>query len=243
MRKYKVNRVWHFVYEDIDEVPGDIRQNLLEDWRDSEIGDWVKADDGCIVQILRKGKMLTRNKVRHYVGTCTGSFPVKTSVMMDTSRRENIYTFSGRDPEKIVLDRTTNSKHEVLFVQYLVSGMSLEEAYLKAFPTNNIGYAKEKAARLMKLERIHTQVKEELKPVLKKLGIDNEEILKDIRDVSQTAEKEDVRLRALFKLSDILDLEDKNQTKITQVSGALFQGFKPEQLEEAQRPELPEGDK
>jgi SOS response regulatory protein OraA/RecX len=95
----------------------------------------------------------------------------------------------------------------------------------------------------MKLERIHTQVKEELKPVLKKLGIDNEEILKDIRDVSQTAEKEDVRLRALFKLSDILDLEDKNQTKITQVSGALFQGFKPEQLEEAQRPELPEGDK
>ena len=60
---------------------------------------------------------------------------------------------------------------------------------------------------------------------------------------SKTSEKEDVRLRALFKLADILDLEDKNQTKVTQVSGALFQGFSPEQLEQAERPEITEGTK
>ena len=243
MRKYKVNSYWNYVYEDIDEVPSEIRHIIKDDWRIAEIGDWVKADDGCIVQILRKGEMLTRNKVRQYVGTCTGSFPVKTSVMMDTSRRDNIYSFSGKDPKKTVLDRTTNSKHETLFIQYLVSGLSLEQAYMKAFPTNQAGYARERAAELMKLERISTQVKEELKPVLEKLGISNEEVLKDIRDVSRTAEKEDVRLRALFKLSDILDLEDKSQTKVTQVSGALFQGFQPEALEEVKRPvELPQKD-
>ena len=66
-------------------------------------------------------------------------------------------------------------------------------------------------------------------------------VLKDIQDASKHSEKEDVRLRALFKLADILDLEDKNQTKITQVSGALFQGFTPEQLENAERPQLVEG--
>ena len=45
-----------------------------------------------------------------------------------------------------------------------------------------------------------------------------------------------MRLRALFKLSDIMDLEDKNQTKVTQVTGALFQGFTPDKLEAAERP-------
>jgi len=50
-----------------------------------------------------------------------------------------------------------------------------------------------------------------------------------------------VRLRALFKLSDILDLEDKNRTSVTQVTGALFQGFTPEMLEEADHKVLEKG--
>jgi len=114
---------------------------------------------------------------------------------------------------------------------------------MKAFPTGQSGYATERATQLMKLERIRSQVKEELKPVLEKLGIDDESVLKDIQYTSKNAEKEDVRLRALFKLSDILDLEDKTSTKVTTVTGALFQGFTPDKLEEAERPQLKEGDK
>ena len=95
----------------------------------------------------------------------------------------------------------------------------------------------------MRTERVYTAMKEELKPVCDELGIDPKTVLKDIQDASKHSEKEDVRLRALFKLADILDLEDKNQTKITQVSGALFQGFTPDQLETAERPELIEGKK
>lgn len=241
MREYKVNRLTHRVFDEDDELPRGLV--VQEDWRKAQIGDWVKADDGCIIQILRKGEMLTRNKVREYVGTCTGTFPVRKSVLMDTSRRDHIYSFGGKKPQEALLDRTTNSKHETLFIQYMVSGMPMAEAYMKAFPTGQSGYATERAAQLMKLERIRSQVKEELKPVLDKLGINDESVLKDIKDVSQHAEKEDVRLRALFKLSDILDLEDKTQTKVTQVSGALFQGFTPDALEAAERPELTEGKK
>ena len=241
MREYKVSTQIHIVYDEIDEVPSNL--TVLQDWRVAAIGDWVLADDGGVIQILRKGKMLTRNKVKEYVGTCTGSFPVKPSVRMDTSRRDNIYSFGGRKAQDALLDRTTNSKHETLFIQYMVSGMSLQDAYLKAFPTNQPGYAREKAAELMKLERITKEVKEELKPVLEKLGIDDESVLKDIQAVSKGAEKEDVRLRALFKLSDILDLEDKTSTKVTQVTGALFQGFTPDKLEEVERPkELTNGE-
>ena len=61
------------------------------------------------------------------------------------------------------------------------------------------------------------------------------------RSEAETAEKSDTRLKALFKLSDIMDLEDKNQTKVTQISGAVFKGFGENALEEIKRPEEIEG--
>ena len=51
-----------------------------------------------------------------------------------------------------------------------------------------------------------------------------------------SSEKDETRLKALFKLSDIMDLEDKNKTQVTQVTGAMFQGFTSEKLKEAERP-------
>jgi uncharacterized protein involved in cysteine biosynthesis len=45
----------------------------------------------------------------------------------------------------------------------------------------------------------------------------------------------------LFKLADILDMEDKNKTQVTTVTGAMFQGFSQEKLEAAERPkEIPD---
>ena len=237
--------VEHKVYDPEDQLENGLV--VIENWRDSRIGDWVKADDDCIIQVLRKGQMVRkygRNKVREYVGTCTGTFPVGINVKMDTSRRVNIYTFGGsKSSEDILLDRTTLTRCELVFVQFLASGMSPKEAYLKSFPTKNVNYASVKSSQLMRTERIYTAMKEELKPVCEELGIDPKSVLEDIQYASKNSEKEDVRLRALFKLADILDLEDKNQTKVTQVSGALFQGFTPEQLESAERPQISEGNK
>ena len=233
----------HKVYDPEDQLENGLV--VIENWRDSRIGDWVKADDDCIIQVLRKGQMVRkygRNKVREYVGTCTGTFPVGKNVKMDTSRRVNIYTFGGsKSSEDILLDRTTLTRCELVFVQFLTSGMSPQEAYLKSFPTKNVNYASVKSSQLMRTERVYTAMKEELKPVCEELGIDSKSVLEDIQYASKNSEKEDVRLRALFKLADILDLEDKNQTRVTQVSGALFQGFTPEQLESAERPQISEG--
>ena len=75
MREYKVNRAWHKVFEYDDEIPGDLI--VLSDWKKGNIGDWVMADDGCVIQILRKGSMYrTKDKNREYVGTCTGTFAI-----------------------------------------------------------------------------------------------------------------------------------------------------------------------
>ena len=156
---------------------------------------------------------------------------------MDTSRRINIYSFSGnKKVDDILIDRTNLSKYELLFVTYLASGLDATTSYLRAYPTKNLHYASMKAGKLLKTERIKTAMKEELKPICEELGIDPKSVLKEIQLASKNSEKEDVKLRALFKLADILDLEDKNQTKITQVSGAVFKGFLNEDIEKATSP-------
>ena len=238
MRRYRIAKGWHTVYEDIEEVPKDLI--VVPDWRDAEIGDWILSDDGCIIQVLRKGEMKTakgRNKVRGYVGTCTGTFTTDAKTRMDTSKRINVYSFGGKHRQDILLDRTTLSQSEELFVQYLTSGMSPREAYMKAYPTNKPGYANMMAGKLVKTERIKTAMKEELKPVLQELGIDETYILKGIKNTVELADKEDVKLRALFKLADIMEMEDKNSSKITQLTGAVFQGFTDNMIEGAERPE------
>ena len=235
MRHYKVNKIQHTVFDSFDEIPKDI--DYKYNWRIGQVGDWVIADDGCVIQILRKGEMIQRNKTREYIGTCTGTFPIGPQVKLDTSRRANIYSFGGnKSPENILLSRTVLNKHENLFVQYVIAGMSPEDAYIKAYPTNNRGYAKEKSAQLVKTKRITTAMKEELKPVLEDLGINEQYVLKGIKDTAELADKEDVRLRALFKLSDILDLEDKSAAKVQQITGVSFQGLTNEMIDEAQRP-------
>ena len=243
MRFYKVNGIEHTVYDDIDELPKNFK---YINWRSANVGDWVKADDGCYIQILRKGKMVVpkgRNKVREYVGTCTGTFPVTSKAKMDTSRRLNIYSFGGnKSSADVLLDRTVLSKHEHLFVVYITSGLSPQQAYMKAFPTSNPGYAKQKSAQLIKTKRITTAMKEELKPILEEIGVDEKSILENINNIAMSSEKDETRLKALFKLSDIMDLEDKNKTTVTQVTGALFQGFQEKELLKAERPKAIENE-
>ena len=238
MRHYKVNKVLHTVFDSEDEVPSDV--HYLKDWRDASLSDWVLADDESVVQVLRIGTMIKpKGKVREvtYIGTCTGTFIVSKNNKMDTSRRTNIYSIGGGIERNDRLDiRESLSSREELFVQYLSGGMDPRKAYLKAFPTNNPGYAGMRAGQLVKTKRIRSRMKEELKPFLEKLDLDENYVLSNIKEVIDSTDKDDTKLKALFKLADIMDMEDKSKTQVTSVTGALFQGFTPEALEEAERP-------
>ena len=237
LREYTVNKILHIVYDDILEIPQKVQ--VIEDWRNAKVGDWVLADDGCVIQILRSGIMLRHNGKRKYIGTCTGTFPVTKKTKMDADRRPNIYSFGGHEtPKGAVHNRTSLNTNEQLFVQFLSQGISPEESYMKAFPTNNRQYARGKAVNLVKTERVKTAVKEELKPILDELNINEEYVLQGIKCEADTSDKADVRLKALFKLSDILDLEDKTQTKVQSITGAVFQGFTPNELETAKHKEI-----
>ena len=238
MRHYTVNKVQHTVFDSEDEVPADI--HYLREWRECVLSDWVLADDGCIIQILRKGTMTKpKGKVRKvdYIGTCTGTFVVSDKTKMDTSKRTNIYSIGGDIERNQRLDERENlSTREELFVQLYASGMDPRKAYLKAFPTNEPHYAGIRAGQLIKTARVRSAMKEELKPVMEALGLDENYILTNIKEVIDSCSKDDTKLKALFKLADIMDMEDKNKTQVTTVTGAMFQGFTPEKLEAAERP-------
>ena len=237
VREYRVKRKNHTVYDEIDEVPPNITIN--KDWRNASVHDWVLADDGGVLQVLRKGLMQKakgKKRAIHYIGTCTGTYPCTKSAVLDTSRRKNIYSFSGEYSQTLIEQRRKLTNNEELFVQYLASGVPMREAYLKAFPTNDERYALSQAKTLTKTERVRTAMKKELEPVVNELGITPEYVLGVIKDIAEMSERDETRLKAVMKLSDILDLEDKNSTKVTQLTGAVFQGFSDEHLDKASRP-------
>ena len=237
MKVYTINKVDCKVYEPDDILPEGLI--VQSNWRDGQVGEWIKTDDDCVIEVLRRGTMkkkMGKNKLVEYIGTCTGTFLVSKKVKMDASKRENIYSFSGRKVDDVVRNRTELNNYETLFVTYVAKGVEPVKAYLQAFPTNSPGYAQIKSTQLLKMERIKTAMKEELKPVLQELGINEDYILKTIKEVIDSTDKDETRLKALFKLSDIMDMEDKNKTTVTQVSGALFKGFSDEMIESAERP-------
>ena len=240
MRTYTIKKIDHHVYEDLSELPEDLV--YLKDWRQAEIGDWMLADDGCIIQALRKNSMVKRKgkvRVSYAIGTCTGTFVVRDNILMDTERRKNIYTFSGKNTIDRNYNREKITSNEILFAGHLTRGVSPEDAYIKSFRTKSKKYAKIQAGILVKSERIRKAMKEELKPVLQALGIEPELVLSGIKDIATDEEaKHSDKLKALFELGEILELKETN--KVTEVTGALFQGFQPEQLQATQRPQLKE---
>ena len=239
MRNYKINKIYHTVFESTEEVPETI--SYLSNWRIGKVGDWVLSDDGAIMQILREGKMLRArgaDRCVRYIGTCTGTFIVSDKKKLDSSKRVNIYSIGGGslNHNERVEQRKGLSGKEALFVQYVSKGMHPKKAYLDAFPTNDPHYAGMKATKLMKTTRVLTSMKEELKPHMKELGLDENYVLRNIKCVIDGTEKDDTKLKALFKLADIMDMEDKNKTQITQLTGAVFKGFSEDVLEAVERP-------
>ena len=242
MRSYTVNNKRHHVFEDVDEVPGNI--DYLYDWRHGNLGDWVLTDDGCVLQIIRQGTMFRSKgslKKVDYVGTCTGTFLKDGKMKMDADRRENIYSLSGKKSSKDVLeDRKELTAREELFIHNLQKNMTLKDAYINAYKTDNEKYAETRAMLLIKTERVQKKMKEHLKPILEKLEIDEELVLDGIKHIALTAEKDSDKLKALTELSEVLEIKDKG-VKVQEITGMaskeLFSGFTDESVD---RPKLKE---
>ena len=238
MRQYKIGKFTHPVFESKEELPKDIK--FIDNWRKAEVGDWMMADDGNIIQALRVNQVMNQGRSPiKYIGTCTGTYLAREKDKMDTEKRENIYSFSAKasnNTSKRIKTRDYLTANEAAFSKYIANGFSPEEAYKKAYGTDNVRYAKMKSAVLVKQERIVSAVKEELDVVLKGMGIDLKYLIKGVKLEAENADKSNDRLKALSMLWDAADVIPKQ--KVTQLTGAVFQGFDDKTLESAKRPEL-----
>ena len=230
MREYTVKGRNHYVY-DLGEVPSDIE--YLKDWRDGRVGDWILSDDDCVIQVLRRSSW--SNTV--VIGTCTGTFVVSKKTQMDTIRRKDIYSLGGGNWYERVNNRKNPTPSEKLFAQRVAFGESPLTAYIKVY-NSSLSRSKEMSALLIKQERIQKIVKEELKDVFEKKGIDLEFLIGAAQDVVSGGKNDSDRLNALKMLWDAFGVVE--QKKVTQVAG-LFQGHTIAQLEDAKRPELRSG--
>lgn len=84
-------------------------------------------------------------------------------------------------------------------------------------------------------------MKEEMKPILKKLAVNEEWYVQNMKDMVELGQSESNRLKALIELGDVMDIKDKNSTKVTQISGAVFKGFSEDLLDEVKRPKEIDG--
>ena len=227
MRHHIVKGKQHRIYEPGDALPDHIMPR--KDWNEARVGDWVVADDGCIIQILRRG-VLGRHKT---IGTCTGTY----TTSMDTERKPNIYNLSGKVAEVTIHTRKNCTKREELFASRVAKGQDPVEAYLDIYPAKSEAYAKKQAAILLTTERVDTLVNEKLKDTFETLGVDLNYLIGVAKDITDNARNDSDRIRSLNMLWDAFGVIEKQ--KITNVTG-IFQGLSQEQLEAAQRPELPE---
>ena len=227
MREYTIKGKLHKVYEPGDKIPQNISPR--KDWIDARIGDWILADDKCIIQVLRRTKLSNQQTV----GTCTGTYYKD----IDTIKKANIYSLCGKVHANNIHERKKPTKNEELFAGRVAGGQDPVKAYLDVYPAKSEKYAKRMSALLLKTERVDSLVNEKLKNTFDSLGVDLDYLIGTAKEITDSSKNDSDRIRTLNMLWDAFGVIEKQ--KITSVTG-IFQGLTEKQLAEAKRPELPE---
>ena len=196
-------------------------EKLEPNWRKADVGSYTLTDDKQVVKILNKDHIGGR--------TLLGMRKTPKHYDLKGEPAKNIYSFAG-DVNHLgsVKKRTNPTARETLFARYVADGEDAIDAYLKAYRTNNYGYAKQHAKILLKQERIIRMISEENAESLKKIGIDSDYLFDRTKKIIENLKGRDSdKLRAielLMKIKDMFPKEEKREAL------TVFQGFSREQL-------------
>jgi hypothetical protein len=230
----KIKDAIHVIYDNVGEFRGyHPNDNLVEDWRASDEGDWVRTDDGKVCSVLRKGELKrgTSKKTISYVRTAIGSFICKDSISMEGEPRENMYSFGSTDltTYQHFKNKKQLTAREFLFAKYVVKGDEIADAFMSAFPTNERSYAEYKGKLLVSTDRIKKVIREEVDKVLNDADITPLYLLEGMRSIIDKKDSQDKdkiqALKTLMQISGMMDTEKRTE------SVTLFQGFTKEQLD------------
>ena len=199
---------------------------LIPDWRDAKKDEWTIADDGGIVQILYKAKLVHPKDYQYkeagknwsekgWCRTVVGSFVCKKKYLMDTNFDEHksryMFSKSGNTYVEFVEKRKNATKKEIAFALSISRGVSnthdIVAKYMEIFACNDVVKAKAHAFLLLRQERIMRIVTEEVKNKAAELGITPEFVLSGVKDLAENARREDVKLNSLIKCGDYIEME------------------------------------
>ena len=213
---------------------------VQESWKTADEGSWVLTDDNQVCRILRRLDFKPRSgkKNKEYIRTLLGTIVISPKATLKGKPVRNIYSFSkDKYADAVRRDRKEPTKGEIIFAKYVSTGLPPEEAYMKAFKTNNRQYAKNISSKLIKSERIQKLVTEEMKEALDKVGVDPQYLLEKSKYIIDKEEARDSdKLRAietLMKVAGMFPAGDKKTESLT-----VFQGFSQEQLDQLKNAEV-----
>ena len=252
----KIKGVKHYVFDDVQDFNNfftdkDNRPNICFEWQSANEGDWVLADDGGVIQLLKKSNIKHPNDRRNYkycesyVRTVVGAFLCLPKTYMDTdfAQHKNRYTFSKsiKSSNTNFYKRDKTTKKEKVFATNVAVGMGAVKSYMDAFSELDSYKAGNKAAILLRQERVMKEVEQSVVDVAKSMGVDHEYILTKLKCLVDSSIEDSIVLNAVKELGKAIGTIGGVTIKQreTGIIG-LFQGFEPGQLESAKRPELVE---
>ena len=245
----------HYVFENSNEFRTyfqslyntNIDNVKLKEWRKADELDWCIADDGGIVQILKRGSIKHPNDRPNYsyadgyVRTVVGTFLVNDKTAMDTdfSKHNNRYTFSKTiGNKKNINSRKKPTNKERIFAASIVAGQDAVESYMKTYDETDKLRARKKAVVLLKQERIMQEVEKGVQDVAKALGLDHEYVLSKLMHLADYSDDDNIVLQSSKELGKIIGTSGTTVKSREMGVFGVFDGFSPEQLQSADRKEL-----
>ena len=179
----------------------------LANWRDGMIGDWVLTDDNMVVEVLRLHYDKSNRKT---IGTATMTINTRSKKSsLDTETKENRFSLNGK--------KHTNPIHMSAnlqtFCNLIVLGTEPEEAYIRAFYSNNTGktainqYVKAKTRQLMSTTIVKQEIQKGLGDKLSDLGMGVEWLLNKYKRLIEHGENESAQVTALNKIASFHGLD------------------------------------
>ena len=172
MKHKSIKGVRHIVFADLEEYYSHFGKQAkppIEDWKQGQELDWVIADDGGIIQLLKVSHKISHPNDRPnyklskgWCRTVVGTFLIKDKTYMDTDfdKHPNRYTFSTKikNTNSRVYKREKATRKEKEFATHIVTGESAAVSYMKSFNDENEDKATKNAAVLLMERRVMSEI-------------------------------------------------------------------------------------
>ena len=119
--------------------------------------------------------------------------------------------------------------------------MGAVKSYMDAYGELNQDKAKNKAAVLLKQDRVMKEVEKGVMDIAKELGIDHEYIFRSLKLLAETSADENIALQSLKEMGKAIGTLGGGVKKIESGVVGLFSGFTPEQIANVERKALVSG--